>query len=221
MCVIEGRRSAVLRRAALALATLAIGTLALAARADAAVYWANFNSGTIGRANLDGSGANQSFITGAGQPVGMAVDADHVYWTDTDANAIARANLDGSGVNRTFVTGASSPVQIAVDNAHLYWTNFTIGAIARADLDSPRLQLVGRVELDLARALAVRSSSAVTLTLTRIRLRCCLWVCLAVTLPGGPTATPEGPLAPMMKRWFTPEPSRLARAIAPMVKFVQ
>ncbi len=32
------------------------------------VYWTNHGTDTIGRANLDGSGANQSFITGAGQP---------------------------------------------------------------------------------------------------------------------------------------------------------
>jgi hypothetical protein len=29
------------------------------------VYWVNFSTGTIGRANVDGTGANQSFITGA------------------------------------------------------------------------------------------------------------------------------------------------------------
>ena len=48
-----------------ALAALALATFALVARADAFVYWANFNTGTIGRANLDGSGVDQSFITGA------------------------------------------------------------------------------------------------------------------------------------------------------------
>jgi hypothetical protein len=38
------------------------------------VYWANFSSNTIGRANLDGSGANQSFIAGASDAIGVAVD---------------------------------------------------------------------------------------------------------------------------------------------------
>ena len=70
-----------MRRAALALATLAVATLALAARADAYVYWTNDN-GTIGRANLDGTGVNQSFITGLGtSPQGVAVDGAHAYWT--------------------------------------------------------------------------------------------------------------------------------------------
>ncbi|MBI3660071.1 hypothetical protein HY230_06330 [Candidatus Acetothermia bacterium] len=37
------------------------------------IYWANRNTGTIGRANLDGTGVNQSFITGASIPFGVAV----------------------------------------------------------------------------------------------------------------------------------------------------
>jgi len=39
------------------------------------VYWTNFTGGSIGRANLDGTGADQSFITGASSPGGVAVDA--------------------------------------------------------------------------------------------------------------------------------------------------
>ena len=37
---------------------------------------------TIGRANLDGTGADQSFITGASTPLGVAVDGAHVYWAN-------------------------------------------------------------------------------------------------------------------------------------------
>ena len=36
------------------------------------IYWAN-NIGTIGRANPDGTGVNQSFISGASSPIGVAV----------------------------------------------------------------------------------------------------------------------------------------------------
>ena len=68
-------------------------------------------SGTIGRANLDGSGVDQSFITGA--QVGVAVDSQHVYWTNSSSDAIGRANLDGSGVDQSFITGAQ--VGVAVD----------------------------------------------------------------------------------------------------------
>jgi hypothetical protein len=37
------------------------------------VYWTNFTGGSIGRANLDGTGADQSFITGASSAAGIAM----------------------------------------------------------------------------------------------------------------------------------------------------
>ena len=44
------------------------------------IYWTNYGTDTIGRADLDGSNVNQSFITpGAFQPGGVAVDAEHIY----------------------------------------------------------------------------------------------------------------------------------------------
>ena len=86
---------------------------------DAAyVYWANAGTGTdtIGRATLDGTGANQSFIGGAPTPAGVAVDADHVYWANNGTNTIGRANLDGTGANQSFIVlrEASDPFGVAV-----------------------------------------------------------------------------------------------------------
>ena len=68
------------------------------------LYWADLGFGTIGRANLDGTGANQSFITGASAPEGVAVDAGHLYWANFSMGTIGRANL-----------GASQPFGVAVD----------------------------------------------------------------------------------------------------------
>ena len=82
---------------------------------------------TIGRANLDGSGVNQNFITGANDPFGVAVDGGHVYWANLGSGTIGRANIDGSGVNQSFITGASNPYGVAVDGAHVYWTNNATG----------------------------------------------------------------------------------------------
>ena len=146
-------RSTVVRRAAVALVTLAVATLALAARADAFVYWTNSGSnftGSVGRANLDGTGVNQSFIR-ADNAQGVAVDGAHIYWANLDisnGSSIGRANLDGTGVNQNFIgtgdpptfPGASNPEEMAVDGAHVYWadsfrTNFLTGVIARANLD--------------------------------------------------------------------------------------
>jgi hypothetical protein len=64
---------------------------------------------TIRRANLDGSGVNNSFVTGVNGPCAVAVDGAHIYWsTDGGSGLIGQANLDGSGVNQSFisVTGA-------------------------------------------------------------------------------------------------------------------
>ena len=91
------------------------------------MYWANYNPGngtTFGRANLDGTGANQSFITAATDSIGIAVDGQHVYWTNTFAGTIGRANLDGTGVNQFFITGANDPEGVAVDGQHIYWTTY-------------------------------------------------------------------------------------------------
>jgi Zn ribbon nucleic-acid-binding protein len=129
------RRYLVLLSAAL----LAV-TLALAPRAEAFVYWTESFGDTIGRANVDGTGVDKRFITGARNPSGVAVDAAHVYWTQSKTNTIGRANLNGTGVDKRFITGADYPSGVAVDAAHIYWTNQGSGTgggttIGRANLD--------------------------------------------------------------------------------------
>jgi virginiamycin B lyase len=99
---------------------------------NAHVYWTN-PSQTIGRANLEGTGVNQSFIAGTTGLTGVAVDDAHVYWA-SDAG-IGRANLDGTGVNQSFIASAGDPIGVAVDGAHVYWTNRDAGTIGRANLD--------------------------------------------------------------------------------------
>jgi hypothetical protein len=99
------------------------------------IYWANGDFGTIGRANLDGTAVNQSFIAGAADPCGVAVDGAHVYWANHSGNSIGRANLDGSGMSQTFITGAAGPYGVAVDGAHLFWANARGNTIGRANLD--------------------------------------------------------------------------------------
>jgi virginiamycin B lyase len=98
------------------------------------LYWSN-GSNTIGRADLNGQNANQSFIGGASHPTGVAVDADHVYWTNL--SAIGRADLDGQNANQSFIDSGSS-FGVAVDADHVYWTdpfNGPDGTIGRANLN--------------------------------------------------------------------------------------
>jgi hypothetical protein len=103
------------------------------------IYWTNFGNastpGSIGRANLDGTDVNHSFITGS-TPVGVTVDSAHIYWSNwTTLTTLGRANLDGSGANHSFVAGALFPEGVAVDSGHVYWGNFFEGTIGRANLD--------------------------------------------------------------------------------------
>ena len=108
----------------------------VAQAAQRQIYWSNNSQGsTIGSAVLDGTGVNQSFISDAQAPAGVAVDGQHIYWTNLSTGAIGRANLDGTGVNQSFISGAQAPDGVAVDGQHIYWTNFTAGTIGRANLD--------------------------------------------------------------------------------------
>ena len=97
------------------------------------MYWANARSDAIGRANLDGTGVDQSFITGASGPNGVAVNDSHVYWANDIAGTIGRANLDGTGVNQSFITGLGFPLGVAVSGQYIYWADGT--GVGRANLD--------------------------------------------------------------------------------------
>ena len=102
------------------------------------VYWTNDGGTTIGRAKLNGTGVNNSFVAGLNDPNGIAVDSKFIYWSQgTGADSsIGRANLDGTGANPNFIpnsAGVSSPAGVAVTTTGVYWSNgVTIG---HANLD--------------------------------------------------------------------------------------
>ncbi|MBS1880800.1 MAG: hypothetical protein JST31_14915 [Actinobacteria bacterium] len=130
------------RRAVIAIAVAL--SLLFAAQAHAFVYWADSSSGTIGRANNDGSGANDAFINVGGQPNSVAVDSGHIYWANGATGSVGRANLDGSGVNNAFITGIKVPNGVAVNATSIYWSSIGANEIGRANLDgtAPNLALV-------------------------------------------------------------------------------
>jgi Ca2+-binding RTX toxin-like protein len=112
-----------------------------ATQADAFVYWTNFRTGTIGRANLDGTGANQSFITGADTPAGVAVDRDYIYWTNQDESVgwpIGIARLAGTSVFPNSVLDAHAVGDgVAVDLNFIYWTSSSTIAVAPKGIFTP------------------------------------------------------------------------------------
>ncbi len=119
---------------ALAFALL-LAALALAPPAEAFIYWTNSYStqNSIGRANLDGTGLNPSFIpvgTADAVPVNLTLDAQHVYWaaacfsdppSPCSTGAIGHANLDATDVEQGLI-GGINPGDVAVDAEHVYWT---------------------------------------------------------------------------------------------------
>jgi hypothetical protein len=106
--------------------------------ARAYVYWTDHGSfltgtgTTLARADLDGGGFNPSFITGATQPGGIAVDANHVYWAN--GSSIGRANLDGSAANPSFIVAGGPVVGIAIDGTSVWWTDGS-QYVGRANID--------------------------------------------------------------------------------------
>jgi hypothetical protein len=114
-------------RCAVALLTAVTALLIAAADASANfVYWANDNQTSIGRAKINGTGANNNFITGVNGVHGVAIDSKFIYWTTLNGgvSSIGRANLDGSGVNNQFITtNVTAPISIAVTSSGIYWTN--------------------------------------------------------------------------------------------------
>jgi hypothetical protein len=80
---------------------------------------------TVGRANIDGTGApNNLFVTGAtfsigvATPSGIAVDGTYVYWANQPTSgvygSIGRA-LHGGGATQSFVSNVFYPVGLDVD----------------------------------------------------------------------------------------------------------
>ena len=124
------------------------------------LYWTEWDTESIRRSNLDGSGVEDLVITGLDAPGGIALDVagGKMYWTDWDTDKIQRSNLDGSGVE-DLITGLTSPYGIALDVAggKMYWTDGIADKIQRSNLDGSGvedlitgLDAPGGIALDVA-----------------------------------------------------------------------
>lgn len=84
-------------------------------RASSKLYWVACNSSTIRRANVDGTMAEDVFVS---QAEVSRLTIDHqgrkLYWTESSAGKIRRANLDGTGVE-DLLSGLVVPTGLALD----------------------------------------------------------------------------------------------------------
>jgi virginiamycin B lyase len=86
------------------------------------IYWANDATSSIGRANLNGSDPDPTWIPNLTRSAaGIAIDGSYIYWTD-GVQYIGRATIGGTGVDQTFInvgTG-TTPFGIAVQSGKIY-----------------------------------------------------------------------------------------------------
>lgn len=101
------------------------------------IFYSDPSADSIGGAKLDGTGVNNTFITGASGLQEMTAVNGYLYWANGTTKTIGRANLDGSGVNQSFIStgGANGPVGVSVSGQYVYWTDGGDDTIGRANLD--------------------------------------------------------------------------------------
>ena len=121
-------------------------SLALAQRAEAFVHWTNQATGTIGRANNDGTGVDQAFISGASSPTAVDVKGKYIYWASNGSSTIGRAKLDGTEVDQSFITGARGPIHgLDASSDSIFWVADTMtnnGYIWQADIDGTNARVL-------------------------------------------------------------------------------
>jgi hypothetical protein len=103
------------------------------------IYWTqgDATTGSIGRANLNGSDPNPNFIphsAGVSNPSGIALTPTAIYWQN-DGTAIGRASIDGSAPNPAFITTSNSNCGLTADSGFLYFLDNGGTGIGRAPLD--------------------------------------------------------------------------------------
>ena len=141
--------------------SIRVGTVPPPTTGASKLYWTDWGTDRIQRANLDGSGI-EDLVVGGGLdgPDGLALDmaGGKLYWTDAGASRIQRANLDGSNV-QDLVIGLGIPYGLALDavGGKMYWTDRQTSRIQRANLDGSGVEdlitsglvFPGELELDL------------------------------------------------------------------------
>lgn len=146
------------RKTLIASLVISAGLLVIPASSSAYVFWSNTNSGgspSIGRANHDGSGVAQTFVTGlTGTPQFMDVAGGYVYWGTTVSGinaAIGRADLTGGSVNGSFMAFNTQTAKpgVSVDDTYVYWTDQNASGTSSS---GPKVQRVALSNVATGRA---------------------------------------------------------------------
>ena len=125
--------------------SVTVATATPPATGTSKLYWTDWGTDKIQRADLDGSNV-EDLVSGAGLngPDGLALDLSggKIYWTNVGSNKIQRADLDGSNVEDLITSGLSVPYGLALDvsGGKMYWSNRQTSKIQRADLDGSNVE---------------------------------------------------------------------------------
>jgi Low-density lipoprotein receptor repeat class B len=107
------------------------------------MYWGTL-AGTLGQANLDGSGVSLNTGLGVGAIFALAVNpvADTIYLAS--GTEIVRLNLDGTGETTIVSNLPAGATGLAVDAVagKIYWTEEAAGVIDSANLDGTGITTV-------------------------------------------------------------------------------
>ncbi len=113
------------------------------------MYWTDWHTNKILRANLDGSNVEDILTSGVSFSCGIALDPINrkIYYTDTTTHKIRRANLDGTQITELVNNKVSediTPMDIALDMAggKMYWTDWHTDKIRRANLDGTQVEIL-------------------------------------------------------------------------------
>ena len=139
--------------------SITVSTVTPPATGTSKLYWTDWGTDKIQRADLDGSNV-EDLVSDAGLdgPDGLALDVSggKLYWADSGTNKIQRANLDGSGIE-DLATDQNLPFGLALDvsGGKVYWTNRYPGQIQRANLDGSGVEELVTTTVALPGALAL------------------------------------------------------------------
>lgn len=140
------------------LGLLAHGVLCASTFGDK-LWWSDWETGKIERANLDGS-YREEVLTGLFSSgaiwFAMDVDGSYIYMAEAWAARISRATMDGSSVETLVTSGLQYPLGIVLDvsDGKMYWADRDTGKIQHANLDGTDVEDV-LTDLDRPKELAI------------------------------------------------------------------
>jgi hypothetical protein len=113
-------------------------------KANSKLYWADYDSNSIKRADLDGSNietvisnADDSGASGNHGPMSVVVDGTYVFWTTDTELGVERALYDGSGETTLVGGGTLNIYGLGIDtvNEKLYYSDWDNKKIVQIDID--------------------------------------------------------------------------------------